>query len=370
MTEDWRLLESFLPTDWRGLASETGALRGLRKDKSAETLLKVLMLYLGSAHSLRQTAVQAKNLKLADLSAVALWKRLKKSKEWLRAMCVELLRERGVELPEPKGLPVRAVDTVTVKEAGKTGSQWRIHYSLQLPSLDCDFFRVTEVDGEASDESLANFSITKGDHVLAGWPYSTVANIRYAARAGGRVIVPFNTDALTLLTQEGRAFDLFIALQSVSSVGAVKSWKASAIDEEGGAIEGRVCAVRKSRAGEWLAHRALRMEALRGAKPLQPESFEFGKHVTVFSTFRAADFTAADVLEWYRIGWQFEMAFRRFKSIAELGHLPKRDDEGAKAWLYGKLLVALLIEKLISYAGSTAPWGYRLETPGVPRSRD
>ena len=370
MTEDWRLLASFLPADWRRLAADTAALKGLRKDKSAETLLKVLMLYLGSAHSLRETAVQARKLKLADLSSVALWKRLKKSKKWLQAMCVDLLRERGVELPESRGFQVRALDTVTVKEAGKTGSHWNIYYSLRLPSLDCDFFNVTEVDAEASDESLANFSIKEGDHVLGGWQYSTVANIRYAASAGGRVIVPFNTEALTLLTYEGRPFDLFVALQSVNSVGAVQSWKANAVDQEGGPIEGRVCAARKSQAGEWLAHRAMRMEALRGAKPLQPESFEFGKHVTVFSTFRAPDFTATEILEWYRIGWQFEQAFRRFKSIAELGHLPKRDDEGAKAWLYGKLLVALLIEKQISYASSSAPWGYRLNTPAVPQSRD
>ena len=357
MTEDWRLLESFLPADWRGLASDTGALKGLRKDKSAETLLKVLMLYLGSAHSLRETAVQARKLQLADLSAVALWKRLKKSKEWLRAMCIDLLRERGVALPDSRGFQVRAVDTVRVKEAGKTGSEWRIHYSLRLPSMDCDFFKVTELDGQAGDQSLANFSVREGDHVLAGWRYSTAANIRHAASAGGRVILPFNNDALTFLTHDGRPFDLFIALQSVSTVGAVQSWKANAIDADGGTIEGRVCALRKSRAGEWLAHRALRMEALRGAKPLQPESFEFGKHVTVFSTFRPADFTGADILEWHRVGWQLELAFRRFKSIAELGHLPKRDDEGAKAWLYGKLLVALLIEKLISYATSTAPLG-------------
>ena len=121
MTEDWRLLVSFLPADWRALAAETGALKGLRKDKSEETLLRVLLLYLGSEHSLREAAAQAKDSKLADLSAVALWKRLKKSKEWLRALCIDLLRERGIDLSKTSGFQVRAVDTATVKEAGKTG---------------------------------------------------------------------------------------------------------------------------------------------------------------------------------------------------------------------------------------------------------
>ncbi|MCU7816755.1 MAG: hypothetical protein KZQ81_16520, partial [Candidatus Thiodiazotropha sp. (ex Rostrolucina anterorostrata)] len=47
--------------------------------------------------------------------------------------------------------------------------------------------------------------------------------------------------------------------------------------------------------------------------------------------------------------------------IAQLGHLPKQDDESAKAWLYGKLLVALIVEKLIEHACSVSPWGYIME---------
>lgn len=49
-----------------------------------------------------------------------------------------------------------------------------------------------------------------------------------------------------------------------------------------------------------------------------------------------------------------ELTFRRFKSLAGLGHLPKRSDDSAQAWLYGKLLVALLAEKLARQAESLA----------------
>ena len=35
--EDWDVLLSFLPQDWRELAQATGALKGLRKDKTVET---------------------------------------------------------------------------------------------------------------------------------------------------------------------------------------------------------------------------------------------------------------------------------------------------------------------------------------------
>ena len=69
-------------------------------------------------------------------------------------------------------------------------------------------------------------------------------------------------------------------------------------------------------------------------------------------------FSASDVLEWYRLRWQVELVFKRFKSLAQFGHLPKSDEQSAKAWLYGKLFVALLTEKIVRHARTFSPWGY------------
>ena len=59
--------------------------------------------------------------------------------------------------------------------------------------------------------------------------------------------------------------------------------------------------------------------------------------------------------------------FKRLTSLAALGHLPKRDDESAQAWLYGKLLVALLVERLTGYEMAVSPWGYPLAAPSDPQ---
>ncbi len=47
MDEDWTVLRSFLPAGWEEFGRSTGALKGLRKDKSAESVLRVLLLHLG-----------------------------------------------------------------------------------------------------------------------------------------------------------------------------------------------------------------------------------------------------------------------------------------------------------------------------------
>ena len=94
LAEDWDLLMSFFPSDWREQAEASGALRGLRQDKSAESYLRVLLMHLGCGFSLRETVVRAKHAQLADLSDVALLKRLRKSQDWLRQLCCSLFAER------------------------------------------------------------------------------------------------------------------------------------------------------------------------------------------------------------------------------------------------------------------------------------
>jgi IS4 transposase len=83
----------------------------------------------------------------------------------------------------------------------------------------------------------------------------------------------------------------------------------------------------------------------------------YAQFVLVLSTFAAAAFSAGQVLEAYRYRWQIELVFKRLKQIVQLGHLPKRQDDSAQAWLYGKLFVALLTEKLLAHARAVSPWG-------------
>ena len=118
-SEDWDLLVSFLPDKWAELAGETGSLKGLRKDKSVDRLLRTLLIHLLYGHSLRGTAVRAR---MADLSDVALLKRLRKSKAWPHALCAELFREQGFDVPArreaSKCVPF---DATTVRGARQDG---------------------------------------------------------------------------------------------------------------------------------------------------------------------------------------------------------------------------------------------------------
>ena len=121
-------------------------------------LLRTLLLHVGCGWSLRETAVQAKLAGLAEISDVTLLNRLRDAEVWLRQLCELLLREQGVELESKiAGRSVRLLDATVVSEPSPTGSQWRIHYSLRLPTLECDRFVLTSARGAGTAERFANF---------------------------------------------------------------------------------------------------------------------------------------------------------------------------------------------------------------------
>ena len=170
-----------------------------------------------------------------------------------------------------------------------------------------------------------------------------------------------NPGALAFLDGDGVPFDLLGKVSALETAGDEQSLRVVA--PHGRPVSGRVCATRKTEEAIRIVQEGIRKEARRKERQVKPQTLEFARFVIVFTTCPAADFSGAEVLEWYRLRWQVELVFKRFKQPASLGHLPKLDDESAKAWLYGKLLVALLVEKLIGHATAISPWGYRLAAP-------
>ncbi len=357
--EDWDLLVSFFPSNWKDLARRSGALKGLRQDKSEEHLLRVLLLHVGCGFSMRETVVRAQQAKLAQLSAVALFKRLRKSRDWLQQLCQALFEERGLQTGSPSQGGLRLIDSTLVKEPGKTGSLWRIHYSFRWPTLQCDYFKITAVEGNGNGESLRQFPLRPQDYILADRGYCQATGIHFAASKKAYVMVRLNPDGIRLQTQTGAALGLAQRLESITKTGQITQWEVWLPLEAHPPLAARLCVIRKSQAAAARAQKKLQRRASKQGAVLQPQTLLYANYVMVLTTFPPETFPPALILESYRFRWQIELVFKRFKQIAQLGHLPKYDQESAKAWLYGKLFVALLTEKLIQHASALSPWGYR-----------
>jgi len=378
MTEldDWDVLLGLFPAGWRELAWSTGAvkrLRGFASDGSAssgfatvDAILRVILLHVGCGLSLRETVVQARLAGVADVSDVALLDRLRAAEPWLLELCQQLLKESGVDPEESVlGRPVRLLDATVVREPGKTGSQWRLHTSLRLPTLACDHFQLTNVRGKGVSEGFGRFCFAPGELVLADAGYCHAAGIARVVEHKADLCVRLNPNGLSLRGPEGKRFVPLDHLAELKKAGDHGDWPVQIL-HQGEAISGRLCAIRKDADAIGRAQRRLDRKQQRGAAVV-PATRQYAEYVLVFTTLPHAQATAEQVLQAYRLRWQIELAFKRWKSTAELGHLPKYDDQSSRAWLYAKLLVALLGEKLSRLGRAFSPWGY-LRLQANPKS--
>lgn len=363
LREDWKVLCGLFPADWEALGRSSGAVARLRGFGSLNALLRTLLLHVGCGWSLRETAVQAQLAGIAEVSDVTLLNRLRQAEDWLRQLCQQLWKDNGVDLePALKGRPVRLIDATTVKEPGKTGGQWRVHYSLRLPNLECDYFELTAARGKNTGERLGRFQFHPGEVVLADAGYSHPPGIAEVVRQQAHVCVRLNPASLPLSDEQGRPFPLLKRLKSMSTAGTMAEWRVW-VESGEQRIAGRVCGVRKSEMAIRRAQRRLLRKQQQGKSTATAETQEYARYVLVFTTLPNREVTTRQVLDCYRLRWQIELTFKRLKSIVRLGHVPKHDDQSSRAWLYGKLFVALLSQKLIRVGSAISPWGYYLPEP-------
>jgi hypothetical protein len=192
-----------------------------------------------------------------------------------------------------------------------------------------------------------------GDRAYGGRP-----GIFHVVKAGGEVLVRFALDNLPLETRRGARFDLLKHLRGLGPR-EIGDWPVR-LAWEGDTLDGRVCAVRKSRQAAEKAREEVRRQARKNGGTPKPETLEAAGFVFVFTTLTPEALPRREVLEMYRGRWQIELVFKRLKSILGFGHLRKSDEQAALAWLHGKLLVAFLVELLICQGESFFPWGYPL----------
>ncbi len=364
--EDWQVLTSLFPAGWRQMAWQSGAIERLRSFPSPDVLLRTLMLHVARGYSLRETIERAKLAHWTDISDVALLKRLRNSEDWLRFMCIELIRENAAYPPEEiVSRSIRIVDGTIVREPGKTGSQWRILYGIRLPSLVCDFFEVTATIGERSGESLNRLPVGPHELILADAGYCSVAGIEYVWQNGADILVRINPQSFVAYSASGRRVSLLPRLRTLSRVGQFGEWRVF-LHGRDSAFAGRLCAVRKSDRAIQQAHRRLQRKASKKQMVTRPGTLEFAKYVIVFTTCFGG--STEHVLGTYRLRWQIELMFKRLKSLAQLGHVPKHDDRSSRAWLYGKLLVTLLAQKLIRIGRDISPSGHQLSVRAAVQS--
>jgi hypothetical protein len=236
-----------------------------------------LLLHVGNGYSLRETATRAKAAGLASVSDVAILDRLQTAGPWWRLMCARLLEENGMHVPEQTGGRVfRAADGTVIREHGKTGSSWRIHYTLRLPDLECDHFEITPARAKGGGETLSRLPVKPGDCLLADRGFCHSAGVLETISRGAELVVRLNTGNLPLYTASGRPFDLLGAVGGLPEAGQCGEWE---VHVRAGTTVGqlRLCGIRKSQYGIQRALAQLLRQAGKQGHTPKPETLEYAK---------------------------------------------------------------------------------------------
>jgi hypothetical protein len=123
LEESWEVIRQVLPADLETIARQSGSFQRARKVGDALSLGRLLLMH-ASGLSLAQTALRAYAQGLGKISAVALFKRLRRSGAFLQQVAVRLLEQvpqRVAQACWPAGYRFRLIDRCDHRH--RTGAQ-------------------------------------------------------------------------------------------------------------------------------------------------------------------------------------------------------------------------------------------------------
>jgi len=359
--EDWPVVLGMLPPDLEKSALAMLALQRHRAVGSAGDLVRLALAYGLCDWSLRQTAAWAQVIGLGELSDVAVLNRLRKAAPWLGHLVLSWLQQRGLPTQVP-GVRVRLVDATVISQPGSHGLDWRVHLSLDLAQLTIVSLELTGPEG---GESLRRYPVTPGEILLADRGYGTREGLAGVLDAEGHVVVRISRHNCPLETRGGRRLELLDLLETLT-LGELGDWPVQMrVRDRGYAL--RLVALRHTPEATRKAQKKLQQAAAKRKGQADRRTLRAAGFTCVLTDLSAAALPAGSVLELYRLRWQIEIVFKQLKGILHFDGLRAKDPQLVQAYLFAKLLGALIVHELSRSAPAFFPWGYAL-FPAPPQS--
>jgi hypothetical protein len=357
--DHWPEVSAHLPADFdvEATARARGAFTRAREIKSAETLLRLALAYGGLGMSLRETCAWAEAGGIVSMSDPSLLDRLCKAAPWLGDIVAALIAEQAkVRAGRWARYRLRALDGTSICQPGADRTTWRLHVGYDLATGQVDQLELT--DGKGA-ENLQRLTYRPGDIVLGDRYYARPRDLRPVIDAGADFILRTGWNSLRLLQANGEPFDLFATLATQTEQESevqvrIHEGMTETLPEP---LLLRLVIRRKDPQQAKAEQKRLLKDAKKRGKKPDPRSLEAAKYILLLTSLPTAAFPPADILALYRFRWQIELAFKRFKSLAGLDMLPAKKPELARAWIYARLIVAIIAEQIAGQVPDSSPSG-------------
>lgn len=338
-------LLQLLPEGWEEACFTCGAIKRKRKIRSPRDFMRLCLIYLMENCSMVQLSAMASMLQIADLSDVALLERLGASKEWFEWIVCHLYEHKTVSYKKPEVLSnyrILAVDGSTIMEKGAVPKEWHLHYAL-------DIFTLATVEASVTDgktgESVKNYSLKPNDLVLGDRAYGSKVSMKCCFDQGADFIFRMKYHAFDVYDETLRKIEVGKTVQALKE-GEVFELAGIVLQDRYTRQPVRIVGKKMSKEEQEIEHKRMKKEEKRRQKSLSKEASRFHDTMVVVTSL-PKEISAEEVLQIYQLRWQVELLFKRLKSIFGIGSIPNKKPERIKAWLTGKIMVALLLEKEI-----------------------
>src|SRR5205085_5176193 len=344
----WRQLRRRLPAGLDESARACGALMRRREVRSASDLLRLAFVHGPGGLSLRETSAWAGVNGIAEFSAVAVMKRLRRMGPWLERLIGEVLARRAatVRSERGKGRTIRLIDGSVLQAPGSQGNDWRLHLTYDLRRQRLSTIELTDQHGA---EKLERAVPEAGEIRVGDRCYARPEGLRSIVEGDADFVVRIGARSLRLAHPDGRPFDMRRFLLSCRKDGRAdipvmigkargrRKWQP---------LPARLIAIRKPAEQAARSRRKARRASQKDGQRLQKETLLAADYLLIITSLPKDEFSAEQVAAIYRLRWQIELAIKRLKSLLRIDRLPTKDPDLAKCWLYAHLLLALLIEAL------------------------
>jgi len=357
-------LIDLLPEGYEEECYEKKAIRRKRTIKNPLDLIILLLYYLYDNHSLVDVSQFAILKNIGNISDTALIKKFIQCKDWILWLISKMIPNEIIHYKKPAELEpyhVIAVDASDIVQKGAVKKTWHLHYGVELFSLTCNQFKLTE---QSTGESLKNFEIKEKDLILADRAYGTITSIEHCLKSGGEFIIRIRNKSFNLYNEHGEKILLSDWLKTLGN--QAEEIIVYIKDSNKNLIPLRICAIKKTK--EEIAIEEKRLKKLESKKQrIYSEDTKFTHQFMFVITSLPSSVPAEKVLEFYRLRWQVELVFKRYKSLLGLGNIPTKTKESSEVWLNGKMFLALLIEKYLGDIDFSPSWNIRTESECVER---
>jgi hypothetical protein len=329
-------------------ARALGALKRRREIKTGEQLLRLALGYGPGGLSLREASAWAGLIGLANLSDVAVMKRLRGAADWMGYLVGQALVQcSGIGTGnDTKGRRIRVLDGTTLQEPGSTGIDWRLHLTYDVEAQRLVAVELTDRSGA---EKLERAAVEPGEIRVADRCYARPDGLRYIVEGGGDYVVRLAASSLRLLDAAGGAFDMIAFLRSCKTRGwgDVSVLIDRARERRGWRpLPARVVVMRKPPAAAARSKREAARVSRKNGHKVQKATLIAAEYLIIITSLDRKLYPPKQVAAIYRLRWQVELAIKRLKSILRIDRLPAKDPGLVRCWLYAHLLVALLIDDL------------------------